>query len=67
MKDTGGQGGVELGLFKHFWEMFNFSGTAGGSHRYGDIVPKVIDKFNIIAAIGALSKVNLSSGNLESV
>jgi hypothetical protein len=54
VKDTCGQSGLHIGLFKDLREVFNLSGTTGGNDRDGDVFADMFYKFNIKTADGTV-------------
>ena len=54
VKDTYGQGGLNIGLFKNLWEMLHFSCTAWSDDRDGNTFTDVFYKFNVKAAISTI-------------
>ncbi len=65
MENTCRQSRFHISLFKNLREVLLLFGSPGGNVRDGYIVPDVIYKFNSKTAIGAISKVNISTGNLN--
>jgi hypothetical protein len=54
MEDACSQGSLGLGVLKDLREMLHFTGSTGGNHGNGDIIPDVIDQLDIKAGIGAV-------------